>query len=388
MIKILAALVLGAGLTISPISYEESTEEVSSEVVETFESVTYTYEDEHGLLVITTISETEANLEITYEGETKSGVVLYSIKEGLLKVVNKETLESMEFVVGENNTITWYEEEVVEPEEPEIIYPCNVVLDISNKNYGDVLSDIEGGEIGDIVTLKVSPNILCQVTNVTANGTQLLKNEDGNYTFALAEGDNIVRVEFAVDNEQLTYLADQIGNIKNGNWEDILTVDNLFLFIYWLMSMFMSSGFFVTLIKNKKIKTKTTNEITNVIKEANELSIIETVNRVLEKVLGESFTKYLEKTDKIDETMRVLTRCFVLSQENTPEARLAIIQELTNLETNQQDLTNKVKAMILEEISKNNAEVENKKKAIEALKVANQNINKSSNNGEDSYGQI
>lgn len=385
MIKILAALVLGAGLTISPISYEESTEEVSSEIVETFESVTYTYEDEHGLLVITTISETEANLEITYEGETKSGVVLYSIDNELLKVVNKETLESMEFVIGEDNKITWYEEEV---EEPEIIYPCNVVLDISNKNYGDVLSDIEGGEIGDIVTLKVSPNILCKITNVTANGTQLLKNEDGNYTFALAEGDNIVRVEFAVDNEQLTYLADQIGNIKNGNWEDILTVENLFLFIYWIMSMFMSSGFFVTLIKNKKIKTKTTNEIANVIKEANELSIIETVNKVLEKVLGETFTKYLEKTDKIDETMRVLTRCFVLSQENTPEARLAIIQELTNLETNQQDLTNKVKAMILEEISKNNAEVENKKKAIEALKAANQNINKPSNNGEDSYGQI
>lgn len=291
----------------------------------------------------------------------------------------------MEFVIGEDNKITWYEEEV---EEPEIIYPCNVVLDISNKNYGDVLSDIEGGEIGDIVTLKVSPNILCKITNVTANGTQLLKNEDGNYTFALAEGDNIVRVEFAVDNEQLTYLADQIGNIKNGNWEDILTVENLFLFIYWIMSMFMSSGFFVTLIKNKKIKTKTTNEIANVIKEANELSIVETVNKVLEKVLGETFTKYLEKTDKIDETMRVLTRCFVLSQENTPEARLAIIQELTNLETNQQDLTNKVKAMILEEISKNNAEVENKKKAIEALKAANQNINKPSNNGEDSYGQI
>lgn len=385
MIKILAALVLGAGLTISPISYEESTEEVSSEVVETFESVTYTYEDEHGLLVVTTISETEANLEITYEGETKSGVVLYSIEEGLLKVVNKETLESMEFVIGEDNKITWYEEEV---EEPEIIYPCNVVFDISNKNYGDVLSDIEGGEIGDIVTLKVSPNILCKITNVTANGTQLLKNEDGNYTFALAEGDNVVRVEFAVDNEQLTYLADQIGNIKNGNWENILTIENLFLFIYWIMSMFMSSGFFVTLIKNKKIKTKTTEEVTNVIKEANELSIIETVNRVLEKVLGESFTKYLEKTDRIDETMRVLTRCFVLSQENTPESRLAIIKELTNLETNQKELTDKVKAMILEEISKNNLEVENKKKAIEALKTANQNINKPSNNGEDSYGQI
>ena len=385
MIKILAALVLGAGLTISPISYEESTEEVSSEIVETFESVTYTYEDEHGSLVITTISETEANLEITYEGETKSGVVLYSIEEGLLKVVNKETLESMEFVIGEDNKITWNEEEV---EEPEIIYPCNVVLDISNKNYGDVLSDIEGGEIGDIVTLKVSPNILCKITNVTANGTQLLKNEDGNYTFALAEGDNVVRVEFAVDNEQLTYLADQIGNIKNGNWEDILTIENLFLCIYWIMSLLMSSGFFVTLIKNKKIKTKTTEEVANVIKEANELSIIETVNKILEKVLGDTFIKYLEKTDRIDETMRVLTRCFVLSQENTPEARLAIIKELTNLETNQKELTDKVKAMILEEISKNNLEVENKKKAIEALKTANQNINKPSNNGEDSYGQI
>lgn len=383
MVRLLAALFLGLTFT-TPINYNETTEEVIEEV---YQSVTYTYEDEYGTLTITTISDTECQVEIVYDGQEKNSVALYSVNDGILKIVNKNTLETMEFVVGENNTITWYEEEVVEPEEPEIVYPCNVVINVSNVNYGDVLADLEGGEIGQIVTLRVAPNFLCKVISVSANGVQLVKNEDGNYTFALVEGDNNVQVEFAVDNEQLTYLADQIANIKNGNWEDVFSVNNLLNFISWGITLLLSSGFFVTLIKNKKIKTKTTNEIAEAIKVANEISIVATVNKVLEKVLGDSYYTYLEKTDSIDETMKVLTRCFVLSQENTPEARLAIIQELTNLKTNQNELTEKVKALINSEIQKNNAENEEKLKAIQALKDSNNKINTTKSGG-DTYGQI
>ena len=393
MVKLLAALFLGLSFT-TPINYNETTEEVSQEVIETpseetvYESVTYTYQDEYGSMTITTISDTECNVEIVYEGETTSYVAFYSINEGTLRIANKDTLKSMEFEIGEENTIVPVEEEIPEvDEEPEIVYPCNVVINVSNINYGDALADIEGGEVGQVVTLRVAPNILCKVVSVSANGVQLVKNETGNYTFALVEGDNTIYVEFAVDNEQLTYLADQIGNIKNGNWEDIFSVNNLLNFISWAITILLSSGFFVTLIKSKKIKSKTASEIAEAVKLANETSIVQTVNKVLEKVLGDSYYTYLEKTDSIDETMKVLTRCFVLSQENTPEARLAIIQELTNLKSNQNELTEKVKALINTEIKKNNAENEEKLKAIQALKDANNKIN-TKNSGGDTYGQI
>lgn len=407
MIKLLASLLLGLSFT-TPINYEEVTEEVSVEVSESVEptveptaepsevptadpyvSTTYTYQDEYGSMTITTVSDTECNVEIVYEGETTSYVAFYSIHEGTLRIASKETLNSMDFEIGEENAIVPVQEEEIPEvdEEPEIVYPCNVVINVSNINYGDVLADLEGGEVGQVVTLRVAPNVLCKVVNVTANGVQLVKNETGNYTFALVEGNNTVSVEFAVDNEQLTYLADQIGNIKNGNWEDIFSVNNLLNFISWAITLLLSSGFFVTLIKNKKIKSKTADEIAEAVKLANETSIVETVNKVLEKVLGDSYYTYLEKTDSIDETMKVLTRCFVLSQENTPEARLAIIQELTNLKTNQNELTEKVKALINAEIQKNNAENAEKLKAIQALKEANNKIN-TNNSGGDTYGQI
>ena len=372
MVKLLTSLFLGLGLAVSPISYETSVEDTSTPVVEeeVFESQTYTYEDETGTLVVTTTSETECKVVITYNGETVEATGVYVIQGNILSIVNNAG-ESFKFEVGEENKLSEY----VEPE-VEIIYPCNVKYEVNNLNYGDVMADIEGGYVGDVVTLRVAPNILCTVESVYANGVQLVKNEKGLYTFALAEGDNVVAVNFVVDNEQLTFWADQIGNAKNGNWDEIFSVKNLFNLISWIITICLSSGFFVTMLKNKKIKSKTTDEVTNVVKNANVQSIKETLAPVIEKLFGDTFTKYLEKTDSLENTMKVLARCFCLSQEGTPEARLAIIEELTKLNNNQGDLTEQVKKMINAEIERNN-ETQNKKiQAIADLKAENNSIGK------------
>lgn len=386
MVKLLTSLFLGLGLAVSPISYETSVEETTTEVVEevVFERQTYTYEDEYGTLIITTTSETECHVVITYEGDTKESEAVYVMQNNLLTLVNS-TGETMKFEVGQENKITWYEEPEVE-----IIYPCSVKYEVNNLNYGDVMADIENGNVGDIVTLRVAPNILCTVESVYANGVQLVKNEAGLYTFALAEGENVISVKFVVDNEQLTFWADQIGNAKNGNWDEIFSVNNLFNLISWIITICLSSGFFVTILKNKKIKSKTTEEVASVIKTTNIESIKETLAPVIEKLFGDTFTKYLEKTDSLENTMKVLARCFCLSQEGTPESRLAIIEELTKLNNNQGDLTEQVKKMINAEIAKNN-EIQSKKlKAIEELKSENKNIGNLTQTESDgtSYGQI
>lgn len=386
MVKLLTSLALGLGLAVSPISYETSVEETSTPVVEevVFESQTYTYEDEQGTCVIITTSETECNVKITYGEEVVEATGVYLIQGNILSIVNDKG-ETLKFEIGEENKLSEY----VEPE-VEIVYPCNVKYEVNNLNYGDVMADIEGGYVGDVVTLRVAPNILCTVESVYANGVQLVKNEEGLYTFALAEGDNVVAVNFIVDNEQLTFWADQIGNAKNGNWDEIFSVKNLFNLISWIITICLSSGFFVTMIKNKKIKTKTTDEVTNVVKNANIQSIKETLAPVIEKLFGDTFTKYLEKTDSLENTMKVLARCFCLSQEGTPEARLAIIEELTKLNNNQGDLTEQVKKMINAEIAKNN-EIQNQKyKAIEELKAENESISDLTRTERDgtNYGQI
>lgn len=434
--KLLIALILGLGLT-GPIMFEEdvsevtstetseevSVEETDSEVPseevsvepsdtpseepsvpseEYFEKQHYTYHTEdYNLTVQLTLEDKEtAKFMVTIwdeenlKAENEFYFYNYVLIEDILIITDQETNEVVAKLKVDKFTETFVKYDgdiptIDEPEEPEIDYPCDVVIKINNKNYGDVLTDIEGGEIGQVVTVYVSPNILCTLTNISANGTQLVKNEDGNYTFVLVEGDNTIEAEFIVDKEQFEFIAEQIGSIKNGDWGAIFSVENLLNFISWGISLFLSSGFFITLIKNKKLKTKTTEEVANAMSFAAETSIVDTINRILEKVLGDTFTKYLEKTDSIDETMKVLTRCFVLSQENTPEARLAIIQELTNLKANTQaELTEQVKNMIHNEIQKNNEELEAKKNAIKALKEANNNINTGTSVGDDTYGQI
>ena len=97
----------------------------------------------------------------------------------------------------------------------EIIYPCNVKL--GHHKYGDILYDIEGGEIGDVVTLYVKPYSFYKIKSVTANGIELTPNYDGNYQFALAEGDNIVEAFFEIDDEQFAIIAEILENAKDGN---------------------------------------------------------------------------------------------------------------------------------------------------------------------------
>ena len=319
--KLLASLLLGLGLFVSPISYEE--EAPSSDVVEEIPS-----------------SEVEE---------------LPSVEE--------------------------------EQEEIEVIYDCTVNISVNNLTYGDVIVDVTEGNVGDVVTVKASPNFLCKLVSVSANGTQLVKNEAGYYTFVLTEGENIITAEFAVDNEELTYLVEQFANAKEGNWEAIFSVENLLTFISWAISLILSSGFFVTLIKNRKVKVKTQNEIAATVKAANAESIINTVNEVLEKVLGQTLAKYTEKTDSLDDSVKALVKCFCLSQENTPEARLAIMEELSKLNQTQKDLTAQIKQMINDEIAKNKELANSKHRVLEELKEANEKITNVSS-GDDSYGQI
>ncbi|WP_281512138.1 hypothetical protein [Mammaliicoccus vitulinus] len=69
-----------------------------------------------------------------------------------------------------------------------------------------------------------------------------------------------------------------------------------------------------------------------------------------------------------------MARCLLLSQENTPEARLTIIKELTKLKESNEDLAAKIKAVIDDEVQKNK-EIQNaKKKAIEELNESNDNL--------------
>ena len=248
-------------------------------------------------------------------------------------------------------------------------YACKVVLQPCQ--YGDMLADKEGGNVGDIVTLIAKPYSLFGVESVTVNGVALTQNEDGNYSFTLVEGENVVVATFKVNQEERSYSLGLIEKAKDGNWEDIFSLKNLFTTISWVISLFTAGGLCITLLKKQKIKAKTAEEISAAVEEVTKGETSKAVNAFMEKILGPSFDMFGEKLKEINEMCASMARCMVLAQENTPEARLAIIQELSKTNEKAQDLAEEVKRIVHDEMSATEKEKQEKIDTLKDLEEKN-----------------
>ena len=260
---------------------------------------------------------------------------------------------------------------------------------IASQKGGEIIVDILEGNAGDKATAHVSPYVLYKIESVTVNGVNLTANEEGNYEFLLVEGENIISATFVVDNEELGAIANLLADAKDGEWEEILTLSNLITLVYWLITTVFTSGYFVTLLKSKKIKAKTTEEITALVETIVSSKLGDGVKSFLQDTILPLFEQYNVKINYTEETCKVLARCFALSQENTPEARLAIINELTKFKTAEKDLNEEVTKIINEQIAKNEEEKAQLNKTIAELKEANEKVvTPATPVGDDTYGQI
>lgn len=275
--------------------------------------------------------------------------------------------------------------ELVSAEE-EIVYSSNVVVDTIEN--GDIIVDVLEGNVGDKVTFKVSPYVLYKVETVTVNGVAITPNNDGIYEFLLVEGENKVSATFVVNKAELETIAGVLADARNGDWSQIFTLDNMLTFISWMITTLLSSGFFITLIKSKKIQSKTAGEISGAV----ELLINSKFGEMAESFLNNTVMPIMEKynvnMEFMDKTMKAMARCFVLAQENTPEARLAIVEELTKLNNNEKDLRDEVKQIIEKEVAKSKAETDKLSQDLEDLKKANQELNFTANKEDEDYGEI
>lgn len=267
-------------------------------------------------------------------------------------------------------------------------YACKVVLQPCQ--YGDMLADKEGGNVGDIVTLIAKPYSLFGVESVTVNGVALTQNEDGNYNFTLVEGENVVVATFKVNQEEISYILGLIEKAKDGDWEDIFSLKNLFTIISWVISLFTAGGLCLTLLKKQKIKAKTAEEISAAVEEVTKGETSKAVNAFMEKILGPSFDMFGEKLKEINEMCASMARCMVLAQENTPEARLAIIQELSKTNEKAQDLAEEVKKIVHDEMSATEKEKQEKIDTLKDLEeknnaLGNKPINETQKSSEGRY---
>ncbi len=277
--------------------------------------------------------------------------------------------------------------EETEPEITEttnIEYPCKVVEDLTAG--GDVLFDIIEGNVGDVVTAYVKSDFLYSTKSVIINGTEVELSEDGKYQFTLIEGNNTFNVVFEANSERIKEFADLINGVKKNGFSSLFTVENLIIVIYGAISIIFSSGFFLTLIKNKKLKSKTVAEVQDTVVDTIQTEENKILTKFLNSVIDETLQTINLKMDNVDECIKTLCRCFVLAQNDTPENKLAIIEELTKLPNNEEALSNKIRSLIKEEQATQEAKVAARDKAIEELKENNKKLN--TEEEADNYGQL
>ena len=273
-----------------------------------------------------------------------------------------------------------------EPQGQEVVtYPCKVVTSLSKG--GDVLFDIEEGNVGDVVTAYVKADFLFNVSAIQINGTSVELNSDGKYQFTLIEGDNIFSVEFKVNNEKLTEIANLINGVKEDGFQSLFTINNLLNVISWVISTILGSGFFITLIKSKKLKAKTIDEVVEIVKDILGVEVAKVFKDYLDNLIEPVLGTVTSKIDNINVCILTFCRCYALAQDNTPENRLAIINELTKLNNNDEKLTAQIREIVKQEQKAQEEKIIARNKAIEDLKQANENINIEEVSG-DSYGQL
>ena len=263
-------------------------------------------------------------------------------------------------------------------------FECVVKTNISDG--GGILIDKEEGHVGDIVTAYIKPDFLFSITSIKINGIVTPVSKDNNYKFALVQGENTIDVEFAINNEKLKEIANIINNVKDNGWSSLFTMANLLNLISWIISILLSSGFFLTLIKNKKLKARTTDQIVDLVEGTLKSEIGKAQLEFLENVIKETMSKITIKMDNVDSCVKVLCRCFILAQEDTPESRLAIIEELTKLNTDEEALTEQIRQVIKQEQEKQQKAILDRDEAIKKLKEINESI--IDDNSGDNYGQI
>lgn len=293
--------------------------EESTEV--TFAEKVYTYEDENGTMVLTLTSETEFSLVMTpVEGEAISGTGTYT-RDGNVITLVTEKGEMKISVNDETMTFAEYEE----------VFECSVVL--GKYEHGKISADILEGHVGDIVEITAKHDLFYLVDYVAVNGVNLVEDEDisGLYKFALTEGENKITAKFVVDTELLGEMSIIYDQAMNKDWTNLFSLENVVRIVTFLFSGGILFAMIRYFIKDKKV----VNTVEKSVKDTCNAIVPETTKAVvaqnIKEVVAPMFAQTAAYQEDIVRVLGILVKCIALMQEDTPDARRAILAELANL---------------------------------------------------------
>lgn len=251
-------------------------------------------------------------------------------------------------------------------------YPCKVVY--AEMHYGDAIASIEEGNVGDVVTIICKPYALCSVESVQVNGVDLTVNEDGYYQFCLVEGENVISATFSIDQEQVAAIASIYNQTKEKGLKSLFTMENLFNLVSWAITILFSSGFLITLIKTKMIKSKTSEDVVKTTQLTIKDSTKETLSNFMENDIKPILLDTEEKIAGTNKITEALCRCIILMLDGTSDSKMAIIKELTSLSTSSDEVARQVKLIIEQQVAKQVEIQKDKENQLETLENANNSL--------------
>ena len=267
-------------------------------------------------------------------------------------------------------------EETTTPTE-EIVTTSKVVISDDIKG-GIIEVDKTEGNIGDVVTISYEESLLYSLDKIYVNGVQILANENGKYVFELKEGENLITAHFEVDEEKVKDVYNVISAFKNGDWKQLLTVENLFKLIYFVVTLILSSGFLLTYFRNKKFKDKTVQDLEGVTKEnftkiADDI-MLNTIKPIMDVIVDSSKTQ----SEKINTVVRAL----IALSDGSGETKLAVLKDLQSSIDDEDKKLIETIANVVENKIKEQSEAE--QKTIEMLdEIENRGKEESQENGEE-----
>lgn len=273
-----------------------------------------------------------------------------------------------------------YAEEI----EEDPVYPCKITEEI--KGYGDILCDIEGGNIGDIVTITLKPYVFCKLDFLKVNDVDLVPNEEGLYQFALVEGDNVITGKFILDPEQMGAMKEYVAQAEEEGLASLFTMKNLWTLICAVISFLAGAGWLwqaIRTAKQNKAFSKLNNDVMS--------SINANFSLYASNVMGPLVNALNLKIENVTAIAGSLAKCMIIAQENTPQARMCIVEELQKVQTMSTELGEEIKKLIQAEVDKKAQELQDQKDTIAELEAKNEAIQIEEPKVEaqkDEYGQF
>lgn len=254
-------------------------------------------------------------------------------------------------VVNANNSIVAYAEGE-EGEEPPVTTPEEETFEskvvLSAVSHGKISVDKEQGHVGDIVTVTAHADLFYLVDYVAVNGTNLVESEEtrGVFTFALVEGDNTISASFVVDKELLGTFSEMYEQASNKDWTNLFTVKN----VVTIVNFILSSGILIAIVryfvKDKRLAKKVEDKVEETVSKIVPETTKEVILKTTEETLAPIFSQISAYQEEIVRVVAVLVKCIALMQEGTPEAKTAILNELSNLNVGDNKVIDEAKAII------------------------------------------